>query len=179
MTDRERLITKFTLTEEGRFANDKLDCETICGIARNSFPKEFAEAMIIYKTNGLLAVQNYAFEFYDYNFWHPLYDSIEDTSLLQQLFDFGVNAGKPTAIKLLQLSINKCRDEIYLSVDGVFGNHTLEAVNKISKENKAGLSESLLHNTYEDVIEKWYRRRKKFWYYGKGWLRRLRKVFNL
>lgn len=180
MTDRAKQIIKTTIGEEGGLSNDPDDKggRTLCGIASAYFPKEFDEIISVFNRNGYLAAQQYAFNFYYIRFWDDQYDEIEDSSLLQQLFDFGVNAGQRTAVSLLQNTINKMFN-YGLTVDGEFGKHTLEAVNLFSKESKAGECESALHNEYELTIAKWYKGRNNFWKFGKGWLKRLRKVFNL
>ncbi|OIO19437.1 MAG: hypothetical protein AUJ54_06615 [Ignavibacteria bacterium CG1_02_37_35] len=177
--ERKKVIIETTITEEGGSVNDRFDPGkgTVCGISSKSFPREYLQAMSIYRTEGLEATKRFAVYFYAKNFWSYLYDEIEDSTLLQQLFDFGVNAGKQTAVFLLQKTLNKLYST-GLTLDGAFGNVTLNAVNRFSKESKKGEPESILHNEYELTIASWYRERKMFWRFKNGWLRRLFHIFN-
>ena len=178
--NRKKIIIETTITEEGGSVNDRFDPGkgTVCGISSKSFPREYLQAMSIYRSQGLEATKKFAVYFYAKNFWSYFYDEIEDSTLLQQLFDFGVNAGKETATLLLQKTLNKLYST-GLTLDGAFGRATLTAVNRFSKESLKDEPESPLHNEYEQVIAQWYRERKTFWRFGKGWINRLKRIFNL
>ncbi|MFA5772926.1 MAG: glycosyl hydrolase 108 family protein [Thermoplasmata archaeon] len=180
MTERAAQIIYETLKNEGLLSNYKEDVggKTFMGIAFTYYPVDFINIVKIYETNGYDEAEDYAITFYHKHFWNELYDAVSDTTLLQQLFDFGVNAGTYIAVSLLQIVINKMY-KYGLIVDGKFGNHTLSAMNLYSAESKEGELESALHNEYELTIAKWYKGRKGFWMFGRGWLRRMKKIFNL
>jgi len=177
---RKYAIIEATINEEGGSVNDRFDPGkgTVCGISSKSYPREYLQAISIYRVQGLEATRKFAIYFYEKNFWSFFYDEIEDSTLLQQLFDFGVNAGKQTAVLLLQKTLNKLYST-GLTLDGAFGKATLTAVNRFSKESKKGEPESELHNEYEHTIAQWYRERTTFWRFGKGWLARLWRFFNV
>jgi lysozyme family protein len=63
-----------------------------------------------------------AINIYQKDFWYPLYDQLESQGLANQLFDFGVNAGSKTAVKVLQAGLGATQD-------GLFGPGTLQAAN--------------------------------------------------
>ena len=176
---RKKAIIETTINEEGGSVNDRFDPGkgTVCGISSKSYPREYLQAMSIYRAQGLEATKRFAEYFYEKNFWSYFYNDIEDSTLLQQLFDFGVNAGKETAVLLLQKTLNKLYST-GLVCDGSFGRLTLDAVNRFSKESKKGEPESELHNEYEQVLSQWYRERKMFYRFGKGWIARLFRFFN-
>ena len=63
---------------------------------------------------------------YEKEFWHPLYDAISSQMIATKLFDMAVNMGTRQAVKIIQLSMLR---HAALSVDGIFGNKTLSAIN--------------------------------------------------
>lgn len=64
-------------------------------------------------------------EFYRGQFWEPIQgDDIETQEVAESLFDFAVNAGISTAVKLAQVATGT-------TPDGIFGPKTLEALNSI------------------------------------------------
>jgi lysozyme family protein len=95
--------------------------------------------------------------FYKKKYWNELYYRINDEKLAIRLFDVSVNIGKKRAIRILQ-------NIIEVSCDGIFGRVTLHSVN-FSDEN--------LYRIFIRSLEYFYRSRKKFYKFGKGWLNRL------
>lgn len=108
--------------------------------------------------------KNQAKEIYYRYFYSPLYEKIFDIQLANRCFNFGVNAGKKRAVKLLQICVNKLLRTKLLKEDGVFGIKTLAAVNNVSKE--------LLYDYYVKAIEVFYKQLDKP-HFLKGWLNRL------
>jgi len=178
MQNRFALMVEKLFKEEGIYSNEPLDIggETIYGISSTAYPREFLKCLNLYNRNYLNLAKEYAIKFYKKEFWNPLYEKIIDSSLCYRLFDFGVNAGINTAVKLLQKAIINYKT---IAVDGHFGEITLAAINVISKESGKGEAESFLYNSYIKEIEKYYRSLKTFNTFGKGWINRLRRIFNL
>lgn len=62
-------------------------------------------------------------EFYRENFWNRIHgDEIKSQAIAQSVFDFAVNAGIKTAVKLAQIIVKA-------TPDGIMGPKTLEALN--------------------------------------------------
>jgi lysozyme family protein len=128
-----------------------------------------------------------AIEFYKASsYWNPLYDEINDSSLAYRLFDLGVNAGVSKAVRILQLTIKKYYDND-IKVDGIFGNQTLLMVNRFANYSAIPIrlhkiktipGENVFYAYYIHEIGKFYHSLSNFWKFGKGWLNRVRKVFN-
>lgn len=172
------VFVKHTLSFEGGYADDPFDSggKTIFGVSKNNWPDAFNEiyALAIGGRRDDAIVR--AKEFYRANFFNELYNYIDDSSLAFKIFDFGINAGKKKAVKLLQRSINDYTKKLKLGkllvVDGSFGNKTLTEVNYYSK--------NAIYELYIKRLEKFYRSLRTFWRFGKGWMKRLneRKQFQ-
>lgn len=194
MTDRYPAFFEELFSNEGAFQNDPNDrgnyhneelYGTIYGVtARDHFPT-FMTLYLLYNKKEYSAAKEHAMEFYRRKgYWNDLYNEIIDSSLAFKLFDFGVNAGPERAVKFLQ-EILYTYWWIYIEADGVFGRLTLNAVNQAfgeqpKRDEKVELiaGESLIYSYYVWRLEKYYRSLKTFWRFGKGWLNRLKKVFN-
>jgi len=121
MADFEASVSK-TLAWEGGYVHDVLDPggETKFGIAKRFHPDVDIAALTVKRAK----------EIYRAEYWNPLYDGISSQEVADELFDFGVNVGRPPAVQIFQGSIR------YLSIgpivtDGVFGQKTLEAANAL------------------------------------------------
>lgn len=69
-------------------------------------------------------------DFYKNEFWNKIYgDVIGFQSAAYNIFEFAVNAG-------LQTSIRLCQRIIKVSVDGIFGDNTLKALNSFIADEK-------------------------------------------
>lgn len=99
-------------------------------------------------------------------FYNPLYDQIKSREIANRLFNFGVNAGKPRAVMILQNTINELMDAYILTVDGKFGKNTLAAIN--------GMDPGKLYDRYIVNIDRFYRSLKKENFLT-GWLNRLKR----
>jgi len=121
MADFEIAVSK-TLAHEGDYVNDSDDPggETRFGISKRSYPNEDIANLTGWRARQI----------YRQDFWVPLYASIASQGVADKLFDFGVNAGKRTAIEKLQQALNGLRKGKIL-IDGVFGPATLAAVNEL------------------------------------------------
>lgn len=102
-------------------------------------------------------------------FYNPLYDYLKSPEIANRLFNFGVNAGKPRAVSILQATLNEILDAKILKVDGVFGQNTLKAINSVDPGK--------LYDRYIVNIEYFYRGLKKDQFLT-GWLNRLKRVFT-
>ena len=121
MADFEVSVGK-TLAWEGGWVHDVLDPggETQFGIAKRFHPNIDIAALTVERAK----------EIYRAEYWNPLYDGISSQEVADELFDFGVNVGRPPAVRIFQEAIR------YLSagpvvIDGVFGQKTLEAANAL------------------------------------------------
>ena len=93
---------------------------TYAGIARNSWPQWGGWTTIDYGGNPDAELVR---SFYRANFWAPLQlDRVESQDIARTLFDFAVNAGTGTAVKLAQITVGA-------TPDGKVGPKTLAAIN--------------------------------------------------
>lgn len=100
-------------------------------------------------------------EFYYEYFYQPMrVDGLKCDSLALQAFDMAINAGKLTAIKLLQLTVGA-------KVDGILGPKTLAAANTFTDD---------IGEAFRKHRKQWYldlvARKPKFKKFLNGWLRR-------
>lgn len=170
------------------YSNNSYDVggKTIFGISRNYWKRDYDAITSLWKQELKEKAYQLVEEFYDTHFWNHLYNDINDESLCFKLFDFGINGGKNTAILLLQQTLNKyfkCK----LIEDAVFGGNTLFAINTaenfdISKNRWFRVplieKESKLYSAFVHIVVLWYKERKTFWHFGRGWFNRLRKIYN-
>ena len=105
------------LKREGAATNDPQDGggRTEFGISEAANPKAWADGKVTPEEARAIYTQKYVN--------HPGFNKIEDTHLQAQLIDFGVNSGPAIAIMRLQ-------DILKVTVDGVLGPETLEALEK-------------------------------------------------
>lgn len=93
---------------------------TFAGIARNAWPNWSGWALV--DAGGTPTAQQVR-DFYATNFWHPSgADRLDDQRVAESLYDFAVNAGVATAVKLAQIVVGA-------TPDGVIGPKTLAALN--------------------------------------------------
>ncbi|MFV0472177.1 MAG: glycoside hydrolase family 108 protein [Paludibacteraceae bacterium] len=122
------------LIHEGSYSNDPIDLggETYKGIARNAHPNWSGWTIIdkykkssgfpesLYKDTQL---QEMIEQFYLTNFWKPLNtDNIQSQTSADSIFDFAVNTGVKTSVRLVQTIVKT-------ETDGVIGKQTLEKLN--------------------------------------------------
>lgn len=94
--------------------------QTYAGIARNAHPLWQGWLAI---DRGEMPPADLVREFYYRRFWSPVCgDDIADQGVAETLFNFGVNAGTATAVKLAQIVVGA-------TPDGALGPRTLAAIN--------------------------------------------------
>lgn len=95
---------------------------TYAGIARNFHPNWLGWDAI---DRGYIPDTELVRDFYRINFWNKVRgDDIENQRIARSLFDFAVNAGVSTAVKLAQIVAG-------VTPDGAIGPRTIEALNKL------------------------------------------------
>lgn len=127
---------KKTAGNEGGWNHVKGDRggETYKGIARNFFPKwegwKLVDAAKPLKNNQIIKhsyLDELVKKFYKTNFWDIISgDQIENQSIADTLYDFGVNSGNPRSIKNIQKSLN-------LAETGKISVSLIEAINNPMK----------------------------------------------
>jgi lysozyme family protein len=98
-------------------------CYAISGINSGAWPAQFASIAALPQAGRATAVQ----AFYEAQFWSPWLAQLVSDELAKRVFDFGVNAGSGTSVKMLQQAVNALGGN--LKVDGGWGPATLAAVN--------------------------------------------------
>ncbi len=164
---------KVLLKNEGGYVFDPNDRggETYKGIARNFFPKWTGWTIIDQakkeksfpknlEENSFL--QDIVANFYKSEFW----DKIKGDEIFGQLtaisiFDFAVNAGVGTSVKLVQ-------EVLQVPIDGQLGPNTLKQLNNINEEYFLACFALAKINRYIEIIE----RRPSNQKYLLGWIRR-------
>lgn len=127
---------KRTLTQEGGYSNDPDDLggETYKGISRAShsawkgwviIDKCKDKSGFPTKLDRDIELQKQVELFYLYEFWLPLKaDLISNQTIADSVFDFAVNAGIKTSVRLVQTVVGT-------KADGIIGEQTLGKINSI------------------------------------------------
>ena len=120
------------LLNEGGYINHKVPGDsggqTYAGIARNFHANWPGWALIDNNDLDNPMLTELVFEFYKSNFWDRIKgEHIASQRIAQSLFDFAVNAGVGTAVKLAQLVVGA-------TPDGILGVRTLEKLNNVDDE---------------------------------------------
>lgn len=196
-TSPSRLVPfiKRTFGEEGDFQKHPKDSGnyykgvlhgTIWGITARDHFSMFWQCYELWNKGYINESRMKAEEFYRKSkYWDEDYELIKDSSLSFRIWDFGINAGVVTAVRLLQETLNKNYDA-KLKVDGVFGLSTLQATNYFSnpeicyklKPDELIENETECYTLYVWRLDKYYRSLKNFLIFGKGWISRVKRVFN-
>lgn len=99
--------------------------QTYAGIARNFYPNWPGWRYIDNKDFQNLELSSLVRDFYQAQFWEKTSgENITDQVIAESIFDFGVNAGASTAVKLAQIVVGTVPD-------GRIGPVTLEKLNNI------------------------------------------------
>ncbi|MCS7317306.1 MAG: N-acetylmuramidase [Candidatus Dojkabacteria bacterium] len=109
-----------TLKWEGGYVNDPKDPggETKYGISKASYPSLDIANLSLTQAKDI----------YKKNYWDKIQgDKINSQKIAESIFDFAVNAGVSTSVKLTQQILN-------VNIDGVLGNQTLNALNSFNQE---------------------------------------------
>lgn len=149
-------IIPIILKREGGYVNDPKDSggETKFGISKRAYPNEDIKNLTIERAK----------EIYYQDYWKPLNLHLLNSGFLAiHVFDMAVNAGRKTAVKMLQRIIKT-------TVDGAIGFNTARAAN-----NTVGVVENYIiarENYYKNLVIK----RPKNAKFLKGWLNRVELV---
>ena len=139
-----------TLQFEGGYVNDSKDSggETNMGISKRAYPDVDIKNLTLQKAKNI----------YYFDYWLRCRCQFMPDALSIAVFDFAVNSGIKTAIKKLQMALG-------VSVDGVVGNQTIGACNRLPVRKV--LDEYIrLRLEYLMKLKGWSR-------YGNGWGRRV------
>ena len=156
-------LFKYILGVEGGYSDDKHDRggKTRYGIIEEEARQHGFKG----KMNELpltFAKEVYKKDYYDKN----NLEKILDDRVALSIFDWSVNSGR-IGIKKAQSTANDLGAD--LVVDGILGNKTAEAINKISSERFLNLYHAKQRKFYENLVAK-NDTQKKFL---KGWLNRI------
>ena len=109
-----------------------------------------------------------ALEIYYKEYWKkPHFDYIKNSKIATELFEFGVNAGVKTSVKILQRAYNLLNTNDIIKEDGILGSITAHRVNNYKyykslfkvmnilqgmyyialAENDVNLKDNILHHT--------------------------------
>lgn len=100
--------------------------QTYAGIARKFHPKWIGWKYI--DSEQLSMARSQVYIFYREKFWNKIKCSdIENQKIAATIFDFAVNAGSKTAIKLAQIVVDE-------TPDGIIGPKTINAINETPQE---------------------------------------------
>lgn len=149
---------------------------TYAGISRNNWPKWSGWRKI--DLNDMSGIVPLVYDFYYQNFWNKIKgDDIIDQDTAYLIFDFAVNAGIKSAVRLAQHLIK-------VQADGVIGPITIRALNLLSEipmgENLFCLNYSLGRVYFYSTIAGKDKRRKRDVIYSNmkflpGWINRIKK----
>jgi len=154
---------------EGIYSKDKTDSggETVLGISRNNWPKWEGWAIV----DTLSApkemathpkLQNLVQSFYLNNFWNTIKgDQINSQIIASSVFDFAVNSGVKTSVKLAQETVG-------VTADGIIGANTLRAINSVDERLFIAEFKLAKIGRYCDIVDKNPTQLRFF----KGWVRR-------
>lgn len=127
------------LQHEGGYANDPHDAggETNFGICKRVYPHLDIKHL----------TREQAIEIYRRDYWRDYMDKISDYRVAAKLFDMSVNMGHGQANKIVQRAVG-------VTADGVFGPHTLSAVNDMEPDRllKNIITEQL--EFYDNIVER-------------------------
>jgi lysozyme family protein len=161
-----------TLKLEGNYTEDS-GGKTNFGVTQNTFDAYTKENNIPSKDVKDLNfgdVRNfYQKEFYE----KPKIFDIPYKKIKSMVFDFGVNAGTPTAIKTLQKIVGT-------KADGIKGNKTNNAISKyVEKYGEDDLYDALVQARIEHYQNLVKSNPDKYGQYLNGWLNRLTKLAEM
>ena len=159
---------------EGGFTDDPDDPggATNKGITFNTF-KLYAQSDLGIKPTleNLKSLTNdQAAVIYKNNYWNNVKgDQIKNASVAYAVYDFNVNAGG-NAITVLQKTLNEMGAN--LTVDGAFGQKTLDAINSVDSKELFDKFQANRKQYYQDIIQKNSKLKK----YEKGWNNRVNSI---
>ena len=159
MDERFNQFVKIILKHEGGYVwdVDDLGGETNMGITKRRYPNEDIKNLTIFRAK----------ELYFKDFYKPLgLQHVTNDLLALHIFDMAVNAGKKTAVRLLQDLLSGVES------DGKIGPLTAQAL--YYAESSVDIVAAYIAKRYERYyIVSTYRNNKKFL---KGWINRVKKT---
>lgn len=162
-----------TMKFEGGYGNDPHDPggETYKGVARKMNSKWEGWTVIdLMKTKSAFPrildsnvdLQNLIREFYMVNYWNKVSgDAITDQEIAESIFDFSVNAGISTSVKLAQIIVEA-------SPDGVMGQDTISKINRYTSREFLAIFAIHKIARYVHICENRVESKKYFY----GWVKR-------
>ncbi len=159
------------LRNEGGYANDADDPggETYKGVARKIWSAWDGWVLVDYykRMSGFPAnmekdheLQEKIKDFYKVNYWDPIQGtSIEDEEVATSIFDFAVNAGISTSVRLAQMVAGA-------KIDGSVGNETLSKINNFDSDHFLALFTVAKVARYINIVKNRPVSRKYFY----GWV---------
>lgn len=151
---------------EGGYVNDPTDRggETKYGISKRSYPKVDIKNLTLCQAK----------EIYRKDFWDACgLDRISEYKIAHEIFDTGVNMGIGVAKRILQRALNLMnrneKDFPDLIVDGIVGNKTILAYNKVDKKILLKVLNGLQFMRYVEIVEKSPAQERFF----NGWMQRV------
>src|SRR6202795_2937688 len=113
-----KIAINLTLVHEGGYVDNPADSggPTNMGITQKDLPGQDMKTLTVEQ----------ATDYYQQNYWKPLYGEINDQFVANKIFDLGVLFGVGTAVKVMQ-NIFSVHGVV---ADGIFGPHTLDLVNQ-------------------------------------------------
>ncbi|NVD43491.1 hypothetical protein HUV48_00480 [Altererythrobacter sp. HHU K3-1] len=149
------------LRHEGGYVNDPDDAggRTNLGVTQRVWEKFVGRK--VGETEMRALTPEMVEPLYERHYWEASGADLLPLGLGLCVFDFAVNAGPARAVAFLQ-------EVVGATPDGRFGPQTLAEVLKDVQD----VGEPTVIALYQKAREGYYRTRKMFWKYGKGWLRR-------
>ena len=178
---------------EGIYSNFNLDPggETIYGIARNRNPEwegwKYIDKIkennpnyksILIKDEKLIKLCK---DFYYRHYWLKLrLEDINDKNLRYEIFEMSINIGRTLTSYYLQRTVNLLNGFKHkicenLVVDGIIGNKTISAINKIIEHDKSAKFICNYLNIYQGYrYVKLMEKNKELKIYARGWIKRVK-----
>jgi len=103
-------------------------CFAISGINSGAWPADFATISAMPQNARKPAVE----AFYQSRFWNNWFAQLSANELAMRVFDFAVNGGSGTAVRILQQAVNTLGGS--LTLDGGWGPLTVAAVNAANQQ---------------------------------------------
>lgn len=117
-----------------------------------------------------------ATDLYRTQWWNKYgYCRVENQLIATKIFDFSVNMGTKKAVKLVQKTINKMNLGIYLKVDGIFGQNTINILNGLNEIGRKRFLQEYVKGAiyFYEYLSKTHPVYKKFL---RGWIRRAKEL---
>lgn len=172
-------IADFVLKHEGGFVNDPDDPG---GVTNFGFTAKYLMEMGKWQYDrtgsGYIDAQDMKYFTRDdavkelYWIWNTdNYHLLKDPEIAKRVFDFAINAGQVTAVKLLQRTYNFYVNAEALKLDGIIGNMTAAAINALDNKQQIiflGRLRSAKANYYDHLVHEKPGMEK----FHRGWLKR-------